>query len=141
MKRNGDIGRGPSGSSSTAWEVEGCWKEIWQLKIPPHIKMFLWRCLHNIIPTRDRLGRRGVIVESNFVFCHNSYESLTHILLACPFSSKLWFASPWNLNTKGQIWNSFKEWWTIIYARLKQQGRLDILEGVVCMEIKEWHYI
>lgn len=33
------------------------WKTIWCLQIPSKQKIFLWKCLHNRLPTRDRLHK------------------------------------------------------------------------------------
>ncbi|KAG9150006.1 hypothetical protein Leryth_010065 [Lithospermum erythrorhizon] len=35
-------------------------RELWSLHIPPRVKLFIWRCLQNTLPTRDNLARRGV---------------------------------------------------------------------------------
>ncbi|GAA0157268.1 hypothetical protein LIER_14573 [Lithospermum erythrorhizon] len=51
---------------------------------------------------------------------------------------RFWFLSPWNLHTNGRTWSSFKERLSTIYAQLKNQGRLDILDYVVCTLWSLW---
>lgn len=36
---------------------------IWDMKIPPRIKVFLWRVSRNVIPTRMGLKDKGVKID------------------------------------------------------------------------------
>ncbi|GAA0176382.1 hypothetical protein LIER_29386 [Lithospermum erythrorhizon] len=62
MRRNGELGGKFLGESSNRSHVDG-WKGIWKLRVPPRVKLFLWKCLHNALPTRTNLVKRGVKVE------------------------------------------------------------------------------
>lgn len=42
---------------------------IWDLKVPQKVKIFGWRLLQDRLPTRDHLGRRGIIVDSENCRC------------------------------------------------------------------------
>jgi hypothetical protein len=44
------------------------WKVCWQLHTPNVVKMFLWRALHNLLPTNRNLKCRGVIQNSLWTF-------------------------------------------------------------------------
>ena len=39
------------------------WKEIWQLKVPPKIKNFLWRACRNTLPTKQALMKRKIVAD------------------------------------------------------------------------------
>ena len=43
---------------STARENGPTWNKVWDLKVPPKVKMFLWRACSNCLPTRDKLYQR-----------------------------------------------------------------------------------
>ena len=70
------------------------WKNLWKLKIPYKICLFLWKLLHNGLPTRMRLIRRQMIVSPKCVMCDQEDETLDRLFLKCPFARALWFASP-----------------------------------------------
>ncbi|XP_050220937.1 uncharacterized protein LOC126671230 [Mercurialis annua] len=71
------------------------WQNIWLLKIYPRIKVFIWRALHEALPTGEALFIRFNI-DVKCVHC-GSAESLSHMLFLCPFAQKIWFASPLGL--------------------------------------------
>ena len=73
------------------------WKNLWKFKIPYKICMFLWKLLHNGLPTRMELFRRQIIVSPKCVMCDQEDEMLDHLFLKCPFARALWFTSPQNI--------------------------------------------
>ena len=44
----------PSQASASA---DDTWKRIWKLVVPPKVKVFWWRVLHEFIPTKNILHR------------------------------------------------------------------------------------
>lgn len=38
--------------------VYGIWEKLWKTKLQPRLKMFMWRVLAAVLPTRDVVGRR-----------------------------------------------------------------------------------
>lgn len=44
--------------------VDGdCWTWVWKLGVTPRIKFFLWKLLHDILPTKNNLVGRYVDVD------------------------------------------------------------------------------
>ncbi|KAG9154948.1 hypothetical protein Leryth_012145 [Lithospermum erythrorhizon] len=70
------------------------------------------------------------MVDSTCVLCNQSRETLTHIILECPFSCRLWYSSPWMLRTAGGVelffrlvaiqWRSYSRTKLFLLQQLKQ---------------------
>lgn len=45
------------------YRVSSDWMRMWNLHIPQRIKVFLWRVLRGVLPTRMRLQDRGSLVR------------------------------------------------------------------------------
>jgi hypothetical protein len=73
------------------------WKEIWNLKVPNVVKLFLWKALHNLLPTRTNLARKGIITEAACPICGRMDESVEHILWSCSSSMDVWGGGPKSL--------------------------------------------
>lgn len=43
------------------------WKQMWNLNVPMKIKLFVWKAVHDILPTTQNLFRRRV-VESDVLY-------------------------------------------------------------------------
>ncbi|GAA0171647.1 hypothetical protein LIER_25630 [Lithospermum erythrorhizon] len=76
MKRNGELRGASVGECSVGCCVDPCWKRLWGMKIPPRVKAFIWKCIHNIFPTKERFRRKGVQTDSGCVFCKDANEDL-----------------------------------------------------------------
>lgn len=44
-------------SSSTAGVRSSTWKRMWNMNLIPTIKVFLWKCLHDILPVGERISK------------------------------------------------------------------------------------
>lgn len=79
-------------------EVDGMhWNWLWKLRIPPKVRVFLWRACHDIIPTRCALVRRHVGSEPFCEFCKREVETESHLFFKCLFFASLWLEPPFNL--------------------------------------------
>lgn len=72
------------------------WDQLWKSKLHERLKMFLWRMLANVIPTREVLLQR-VGGGDRSLFCDGEMESLIHIFKECHYIWSLAFASFWGL--------------------------------------------
>ncbi|CAL9222712.1 unnamed protein product, partial [Arabidopsis halleri] len=61
-------------------------KKLWALHIPPKLKTFWWRVLHNAIPVTDNIARREVKISSECLFCGDAKETTEHLPFKCSFS-------------------------------------------------------
>lgn len=44
------------------------WKILWDLKVPPKVKHFLWRAAYEILPTKDHLWSKQILVDPGVLF-------------------------------------------------------------------------
>jgi hypothetical protein len=64
--------------------------EIWQVKIPIKIKIFLWYLKKGVILTNDNFARRNWTGDTSCSFCH-SPETIQHFF-SCSYAKFLWRA-------------------------------------------------
>jgi hypothetical protein len=65
--------------------VPDVWMKLWNLRIPPKIKYFIWRICHDCLPPRSRLSQKGVEVYNCCIFCITSGKIRKQLFLDCDF--------------------------------------------------------
>ncbi|KAJ9535113.1 LOW QUALITY PROTEIN: hypothetical protein OSB04_un001809 [Centaurea solstitialis] len=56
----------------------------WNRWVPNKTNILMWRTLHNRLPTRDNLLKRGISLPTlNCPICHASPECLDHVMISC----------------------------------------------------------
>jgi hypothetical protein len=70
----------------------GFWKALWRMKVPNTVKVFLWRACHNLLPTKKKLMRKGIISTPSCPICEMDIEDTEHILWHCPSAMDVWGA-------------------------------------------------
>jgi hypothetical protein len=66
--------------------------DVWHKLIPSKVSLFVWRLLHDRLPTKDNLARRRVIQAADTACtasCGN-LETAKHLFLGCDIHSSLW---------------------------------------------------
>ncbi|KAL8148945.1 hypothetical protein AgCh_006084 [Apium graveolens] len=66
------------------------WKKVWHLRIPNKIKVFIWKFLRNVVPTRKRLSERGIRIGITCPICLSDIEHMTHLFFECEFARGCW---------------------------------------------------
>ena len=66
-------------------------EKIWNYKIPPSIRIFVYLLLKNRLLTHDLMIRRGFDVSPTCELCDSgAVESSLHLFFQCPTSVRLW---------------------------------------------------
>jgi hypothetical protein len=91
LLRDRKVGREASCSqeSPSAIRERTNWKQIWQLKAPNKLKMFVWRLAHNSLAHRTRIQRLGVELDTSCPVCKRLDEDGGHIFLKCKKSKRV----------------------------------------------------
>ncbi|XP_056843436.1 uncharacterized protein LOC130495880 [Raphanus sativus] len=82
-------------------------KLIWNPKLLPKIKMFMWRCAINNLPTGDNLRKRGLLGHTSCAKC-GAEETLEHILFRCTTAKETWELCPWSTPLDPLVCSSFR---------------------------------
>ncbi|KAK6149459.1 hypothetical protein DH2020_016984 [Rehmannia glutinosa] len=91
LKENED--RSPASSGNNT----GLWRWVWALSISNKVKVFLWKCIYGILPTKGALIRRGVVIDGFCSWCGQEVESNEHAVRDCLWMEFLWVVSPLRL--------------------------------------------
>uniref|UniRef100_A0A803QS69 Reverse transcriptase domain-containing protein n=1 Tax=Cannabis sativa TaxID=3483 RepID=A0A803QS69_CANSA len=87
----------------------GAWTKLWQLKLPPKVKDFLWRVCTNSFPTRFQLTTKHIPINSDYPMCLAAPETSLHVLVRCPFAQNYWQQS--QIPAVGLAAMLFCSWW------------------------------
>jgi hypothetical protein len=78
-----------SGEVDSVGRVNPVFEWIWKSPAPSKLIAFSWQLIHNRIPTKDNLARRGIlggVIHGNCVVCAGMLELATHLFLHCDFA-------------------------------------------------------
>lgn len=93
----------------------GPWKEIWYKAIPFKVQFFMWTASLEKISTMNMLQRKGLVLPSVYLLYYQAAESVSYLLLHCPYSWEIWcgiarefgtvYIAPSSLSYLLQGWN------------------------------------
>ncbi|CAH2047447.1 unnamed protein product, partial [Thlaspi arvense] len=69
-------------------------QRIWTFSIPPKLKHFWWRSLHNVLPKAATIQKRHLSSDATCVLCGEHEETLIRLLFQCRVSKEIWELSP-----------------------------------------------
>lgn len=78
------------GESTSDHSYPPFWKKIWQLKVPPKVKIFAWRTCMNDLPTMYNLCCKGLNSPWFFSLCDKNMESTSHTRLHYNHARQTW---------------------------------------------------
>ncbi|OMO52105.1 reverse transcriptase [Corchorus capsularis] len=122
------ISFGNNGQSSSSMQQSRTWRNLWNLKVAPKVKNFLWRSCRNIVPTKENLVKRHCSLFSQCDRCGAEVESLEHILFFCPFAQAVWRASHFSYSPRSEGFVSFLKWWEESANTIVSFGSLNVVE-------------
>lgn len=83
-------------------------KTIWNLKLSPKLKNFLWKAASGALSLGSNLAKRGLLSSIECKRC-GAREDELHCFLNCPFALKVWEIAPLSLQLRAGSFQSFKD--------------------------------
>ena len=81
----------PSDGRSNAGKY--LWNKVWRSRVPPKVRVFMWRLLRGTLPTRTALAKKLLIPEILCVFCKRHAETDVHLFKECQALKYFWNSS------------------------------------------------
>jgi ribonuclease HI len=103
---------------------------IWCVDIPPSKSLFVWRLMHEKIPTDENLMARGCCIPSICNLCNKHVESSFHTFFECDFASKLW---SWLAGCLDQVmqFTTMDDMWKLCELNWFPQVKVTVLAAIV----------
>jgi ribonuclease HI len=113
-------------------------KMIWSPDIPPSKSLFVWRLMHDKVPTDENLLRRGCYLPSMCSFCCKHEESTFHIFFECDFAIKLW---SWLANCLDLTiqFTSLEDIWKIADLNWSSQCKISVIAVIINLINTIWY--
>jgi hypothetical protein len=70
--------------------MEDLRKDIWKIRVPRAVALFLWKACTNILPTKENLNKRGIASDPLCPVCGLVPETMGHVLWSCPAAKDVW---------------------------------------------------
>jgi len=96
---------------------QSSWKLLWKFKLNHRLRIFLWKMVWNILPTKERFSSAicsQSISDSTCSLCSFSTDSLVHLFLSCSIARVVWRNSLWPLDIIALRISSMADWLHII---------------------------
>ena len=106
-------------ASSSAVMSPTAWNQLWNSKLIPRVKHFVWRALNNAIATKEALHRRHRTPSNICTICEKDPETLEHLFFDCPWTKWVWFGSQLSIRIEDFKANNFVAWWINITENLQ----------------------
>jgi hypothetical protein len=105
-------------------------KLICNADVSPSKSLFVWRLMHQKIPTDENLMFRGCYLHSLSNLCLKNVNSSFHIFFECPFAVKIWSWLAHSLNLVLHF-TSLENMWNICDINWSPQCKVVIISALI----------
>lgn len=70
------------------------WRKIWKLRLPPKVRIFMWKASRDFLPTEVNLLAHHIPIRGACSLCNFHYASTTHCLIFCLVVKEVWKNTP-----------------------------------------------
>lgn len=124
------------GTVSDNRQLRKFWRLLWQLNILHKIHHFAWRACKDIIPTKENLVKRKMLLEGCYDACQLEVESSGHLFWECASVREVWAASNLFPTCLKVHFHSFMDmiWFGVLEAKWEQNR----IEKIIMVAWVEW---
>jgi hypothetical protein len=103
---------------------KSCWKALWKPKLNHRLKLFLWKMVWNVIPTKFQISQSipSSLLDTSCSLCSYPIDSLSHLFFTCPITRVVWRQSFWPLDTIALNVTNMTNWLLIILDPYRRLG-------------------
>lgn len=125
-----------AGAMSDDSNLRNFWTYLWRFNVHHKVQNFTWRACKDILPTKENLVKRKVLVDNCCEKCQVEAESLGHLFRKCPRANEIWSLSNLFHESNGLSFNSFIDmmWYVAMEAQWEQRR----VEKVIMVAWAKW---
>ncbi|XP_026431823.1 uncharacterized protein LOC113329069 [Papaver somniferum] len=90
------------------------WKSIWKIDMSQRVKVFLWKCIQNVIATNVNLYGKVDNINPNCTMCGENLETAEHLFFHCSYAREIWEMAPnpisLQLDPATPLLDTYKDW-------------------------------
>lgn len=86
------------------------WNLIWKVNVPYKVSLFVWKLMHDRLPTLLSLKNKGIPTDSTCPMCKEKEEYTSHLFLHCPFARACWGGSSLAVHSSDLSDSSMHTW-------------------------------
>ncbi|KAL5729290.1 hypothetical protein ACHQM5_002264 [Ranunculus cassubicifolius] len=102
--------------TSSEQRLNSTLEKVRKLKLPPHIKLFLWKLIKDGLPIATGLKHFEGKGHLSCPWCGVNEENEVHIFFSCPWARRIWHASFLGIHTDCHGSWDLQEWGTHIVS-------------------------
>ncbi|XP_026378168.1 uncharacterized protein LOC113272568 [Papaver somniferum] len=102
------------------------WKSLWKMKLPHRVKIFIWKSIKGIVPTRMRLAQAMHIIETHCEIGKHDEETLYHLPIKCPHAKAVWRTLNINTDQISVNCQSVRDWIISWFQDMQNTGAEDM---------------
>ncbi|KAF5447618.1 hypothetical protein F2P56_033158 [Juglans regia] len=63
---------------------------MWSMNVPAATKLFVWRAVSDLLPTRKNLWKKKIVEDPLCPICNLNEETISHVMWSCPATVDVW---------------------------------------------------
>ncbi|KAL0001429.1 hypothetical protein SO802_015210 [Lithocarpus litseifolius] len=123
-------------------QQKGAWNQIWSVKVPLKLNIFVWKLMRDRLQTMLSLFNRGISSLNLCPLCNEESESTTHLFLLCPFTRACWHGSGLAIHSYDFNSITVQQWLTslLLKHKKKEVHSMEYLQAVFTYLWSIWTY-
>ncbi|XP_074283561.1 uncharacterized protein LOC141608108 [Silene latifolia] len=86
------------------------WRHLWKLKLHPCCKLFIWKLMHNALPTKDLLTKKVLPLPPFCILCKRFPETADHLFRHCEITQRIWRSGELGLRSSMNRHITLQQW-------------------------------